>query len=566
MSDELVQAFFTVRDGTSRIGFVVQGGRVAGWDWAARQVAANTLRIGERWPELADKAPQFTAGFDAAFTPPSRNPWTVVLCGDMCVELQPLTGTATSPFKIDEYLPGLPPAFQSGIDAALPAPGNNRFHLFKGSQCALYDMRSSELIEVKSIEATLTGLGNYAPQFATGITAATSDPGDGRFYLFKGDRYTSGVLAESRVDQAAAEINDTSWPGLVAAFTPGRLLVQYHWKPQEEPNLDLPNLRGVDLASGRETGVVAGVHAFTIPYDSLNFSPDGRYLYYCPPVLKPRVCWNIGTGEHLEDLAGGVALLAGVQFSPDGQLAHYVGLFQGFTTQLVTARTGTFDLVSQIPFSATPNSAEAAEAGADPRSDGSSPGFSFAVGPEGRYVYIAQNYSDTLHVLQVDLQEKRVTRNERIVGPYGVLDLRVHPDGHTLYFLENYRLASFNLQTEEVRRAGHLPEFSGLGLCRPTGELYGLVRGAGGGVRVIEPATFAEVGRIPVAAGGGPGTPRGITFSHGGTRAYVCDSGSPFSVAVISTTARSKDASIAVPMPPGFPAGSIPVGVAHSIR
>jgi hypothetical protein len=111
---------------------------------------------------------------------------------------------------------GLPPSFESDINAALWRPSNGRTYLFKGSQYVRLTGTAVDSGYPKSIAGNWNGL---PAMFHSDLDAAFHRPSNGKTYMFKGDQYVR--LTETTVDAGYPKSLAGNWSGLPASFQPG---------------------------------------------------------------------------------------------------------------------------------------------------------------------------------------------------------------------------------------------------------------------------------------------------------------------------------------------------------
>ncbi|MYS78883.1 hypothetical protein GTZ85_01195 [Streptomyces sp. SID5474] len=524
-----MDAFFTIANagqGAEQTGFVVQGNRVARYGWVSgRMLDGSAIRLDRLWPLLPTA---FRAGFDATLTTPAEDPWTWVFRGDRCLRLHPIDGTVAEESTIAARFPGLPPGFASGIDAALPGPTGSQVFLFRADQCVLYDSRIPAVVETKSLAEMWSGLQAKAPAFVNGINAATYDPSSGEFHFFRGAQYTKGVLATRTVTLAATPIDDTSWPGLVPAFSAGFLYLA------TETNLD--SQQGtyiIDLESREPIGKIP--HKSGIAARRVVTSPDGRYVYVCS--FQGRICAETAANKVVAEFEEvWISARGGMSFSPDGTLMHFVFRTIPGPYYLETVHTGTFDSVGRITLS----SLGLGEIDVGP---GQTP---VVTGPDDR-VYVGINIERTWGaVAQVDLRDREVRQVFRIPDAGLMRDLTLSPDGTVLHVAHLNGVAALDVRNGAILRQGLLPTCSWIELTPDGSELYCGPVAQGQGLLVADPADHGVRHRIPIKAGGGPGTPRGVAFSHRGEFAYVTEDETyqQTSIAIVDTAEHRKIASI----------------------
>jgi len=122
------------------------------------------------------------------------------------------------PRNIAGNWPGLPAAFQSGIDAALWRDSDGAVYLFKGNQYVRFS-KVSDGVDAgypKSIADDWPGL---PAAFQTGIDAALLRESNGKIYFFKGNQYVRFSDVSAGVDAGYPKPIAGSWPGLPASFT-----------------------------------------------------------------------------------------------------------------------------------------------------------------------------------------------------------------------------------------------------------------------------------------------------------------------------------------------------------
>ncbi|MFF5213006.1 hypothetical protein [Streptosporangium sp. NPDC000396] len=539
MDQNLVEAFFTVTgtvaDSDQRVGFVVRGGQVARFDWEAHQMLDSYADLlSKRWPALPEP---FTQGFDATLTTPTDNPWTLVFRGRQCLRLHPVNGTVAEVTTIASRFPGLPGAFTTGIDAALPAAGGNRVYLFRGDQCALYDMRTPALEEVKSLADTWTGLREKAPDFVNGIAAATYDPKSGKVFLFSGAHYTRADLSTRAVELDATPVDNTSWPGLVPAFTPGHVCVS--------------------TAAGDQDGAfIVDLESRTITYHngmrSACSSPNGRYLYTTNPRYHQRECYDMATGRPVRTATASTWNPSPVIFSRDGRFAFYT---EGEGGWVRIVHTGTFTPVHEGAVDKDSVQEDISRESGSAASDPLAPDpFPLALGPDGRRVYIGRD-GRWGEVLEFDLDEKMQRQIFQIPDAGAMVSLAVSPDSPIAHVALTDGVVAIDLNSATILRPGMLPPCTELAFTPDGRELYCLTAGSGGGVLVVDPVDHRVRYRIPIGIGG-LGTPRGIAFSHVGAYAYVADAESK-SLAVIETATHRKVDSIRLDQHGSYPPRSV---------
>jgi hypothetical protein len=111
---------------------------------------------------------------------------------------------------------GLPSDFEEGIDAALWRRPIDKLYFFKGSQYVRLTGSTVDATYPKPIAGNWNGL---PPDFQTGIDAAVFREANGKSYFFKGNRYVR--LTETTVDPGYPASIAGNWNRLDAAFTSG---------------------------------------------------------------------------------------------------------------------------------------------------------------------------------------------------------------------------------------------------------------------------------------------------------------------------------------------------------
>ncbi|MGK5629305.1 hypothetical protein [Streptomyces sp. URMC 123] len=537
----VLDAFLTVTEPDGReTGFAVLGGRVARFDWAAGRMASGARPLERQWPALPTA---FRTGFDAAMA--TDNLWAMVFRGSQCLRLNPLTGQVAEITTIAARLPGLPQPFQQGIDAALAGGPGNEVYLFAGDQCARYDLRAMTVLETAPLERIWAGLAQHAPEFTAGIDAAVRHPSQGTFHFFRGDAFTRGTLATRTVTDAARPVDDTTWPGLSAAFAAGFAYVQtgIHSGSGKVDVIDL---------DGDQVVHTLDIAPFDDSSDTLQLSPDGRLLYVwtrdhwsCVDTGTRHVVAELHPGD--DEMPGG-----GVCFSPDGSLVYCATNHRGQGGRLFldTYRAGTDQRTQRIELRAGDLFAAL---GMPPVADGamgSSLWSSYSrpvISPDGRYVYVGADLDGRGVVVEVDVQAGRMRQAFRIPDGSGVDAVAVSPDGIHLH-AGGSGVVTFDVRNGTVVCQQTLPRCTVLALPPDGDGLYCLPWDSKEGILVADPLTHAVRRRIPVGGSGGPGTPHAIAFDYAGTFAYVSDDHS-HTVAVVDT--ETYDMVRAVPMRDG---------------
>ncbi|MGK5629306.1 hypothetical protein [Streptomyces sp. URMC 123] len=541
MAGHAIDTFFTVTNAEgTRIGHAVQGARVARWNWTdGRMYDVDAVPLAQRWPQLPEA---FRLGFDAALTTPADNPWTWVFRGSQCLRLHPVDGTIGELTTIAARFPGLPTVFTQGIDAALPGPGANEVYLFSGDQCARYDLRVPAVVEAKSIAETWSGLTAKAPEFAHGLGAATYDPESGHCYLFRGGQYARGALATATIDQAAAPVTGSAWPGLLPAFTRGHLITAS----------DIRAAYALDLESG-ESAPMGNEGSPTT-------TPDGRYLHLLRGGAYPRwTCIDMAEGRQLWAGAGDMTGRR-VTFSRDGLLAYFLPWNQhsdsyGNLTIADPLTPGTVAMIHLFDHDQT-GAGSGGVIGADvpevqppqsqdegPADKSGMPGSRWPVAPPvaltpaGDMAYVGFHTGQAYRMLEVDLVERRVRQTFHVPDAGAPLDILIDADARTAHVAQERGTCAIDLHTGAVVRQGVLPPCRALMFTPDRGELWCLPAADHGGVLVADPATHTVLRRIPIGGHGGLGTGVSLEFNHFGTYAYVLLDGGT-ELTVIDVAAR----------------------------
>ncbi|MGC0419541.1 hypothetical protein [Embleya sp. AB8] len=541
MSRTLIEAFFTVTDAERQIGYAIQGTRVARWDWGAgKALDADAALLSRRWPQLPEA---FTEGFDATMTVPGDDPWTWVFRGERCLRLNPLDGTVAEVGTISARFPGLPAVFTAGLDAALPSlSAANRAYLFRGDQCAQYDLRASNLIEVKSLADTWSGLAAKAPEFVAGINAATYNPKTGSCYLFRGEKYTRGALSTRVIDLNAGPVDNASWPGLVPAFARGHVIV---FSPGYVLKVDLES-----HAQGQLDWL--GGPGWIEP------SPDGRYMHVARWSGSPRwSCYDMTTWKEVAS-SNAYSFMdpQRMAFRADGTRAYFVTPHHPAGNVLRVVGLNPPALLSTIPLDGgTPQSdpAEEPDGGAE---SASGAGMSVATetvpppvvaAPNGRYVYagLTTVQDGRAFVYEVDLVDEIPRQVFALPGQGPIADLAISADGRILHVALASGVCALDLLTGEIVLQGKLPACTAMALTPDKRELWCVPAARHSGILVVDPADHHLVRRIPIGGRGGLGTAKWLLFSHFGTYAYSFDWDSQ-TVAVIDAGCYRKVASPSV--------------------
>jgi hypothetical protein len=124
----------------------------------------------------------------------------------------------TYPQNIAGNWPGLPAAFQSGIDAALWRDSNGKVYLFKGSQYVRFS-KVSDGVDAGYPKAIADSWPGLPAGFQAGIDAALLRESNGKIYFFKGNQYVQFSDVSAGVDAGYPKPIAGNWPGLPASFT-----------------------------------------------------------------------------------------------------------------------------------------------------------------------------------------------------------------------------------------------------------------------------------------------------------------------------------------------------------
>ncbi|MET7300418.1 hypothetical protein [Embleya sp. NPDC005575] len=530
MPENQVNALFTVANagpGAEQTGFVVQDDQVARYGWVSgRMLDVNAVPLAERWPQLPEA---FRAGFDATLTTSLDDPWTLVFRGTQCLRLHPIDGTVAEPSTIAARFPGLPAAFQSGIDAALPGTSGNQLFLFRGNTCVLYDMRVPGVVETGTLTAMWPGLQAKAPAFVNGVSAATYDPTNDEFHFFRGQAFTTGVLATRTVTRDATAIDDTSWPGLVPAFGVGFLYLTLMMNPSSGDATHI-----VDLRTHQFVGTFP--HPRSMRYGGVTTSPDSRYVYVCEE--RGRFCLDATTrqviAEFPEDMPTGMR--SRMVFSPDGERMYIVTREKSDQDPyLEIFRTGTFDSIARILLRGYGN----------PTSGMGSEHTSLAAGRDDKSVYVGvDTRAGGSVVVEVDLLNHEVRQAFTYPEAGRMHSIALASDGTVVHVAHEKETLAIDVRTGVVLRRGILPRCTRLELVPGRNALYCTpIVGSEPGLLVADPADHRVVHRIPIRSGGGLGKPGDMAFSHGGAYAYVTDTFSR-SIAIVDVADHRRIASI----------------------
>ena len=161
--------------------------------------------IAGNWPGLP---PEFQSGIDAAFW--MSNDAVYMFKGDQYVRFTTVGGGVDPgyPKPIAGNWPGLPPEFQSGIDAVLMRKDTNQIYFFKDDQFIRYSDVSAGVDAgyPKPIEGNWKGVPS---KYNDGIDAALWRDSNGKIYLFKNSRFYGTYVRISRSRTASTPATRT---------------------------------------------------------------------------------------------------------------------------------------------------------------------------------------------------------------------------------------------------------------------------------------------------------------------------------------------------------------------
>ncbi|MGH3902655.1 MAG: hemopexin repeat-containing protein [Pseudonocardiaceae bacterium] len=157
----------------------------------------------------------FQSGIDAAVYRHDNNR-VYLFKGSEYVRLTDTTKDDTYPKSIAGNWHGLPASFESGIDAALWRPANGKLYIFKGSQYVQLTGTTKDDGYPQPIAGNWHGL---PASFESGIDAAVWRPSNDKIYLFKGSEYAR--LTDTTKDDEYPQPIAGNWRDLPASFTSG---------------------------------------------------------------------------------------------------------------------------------------------------------------------------------------------------------------------------------------------------------------------------------------------------------------------------------------------------------
>jgi hypothetical protein len=211
-----------VQQGLDWLGGFEPAARVS-WHYVVKQATVDiTPWQGARWPGLPDRFYAGTgAGFDAAFVR-EDNGKLYVFRGDQYVRYASVADgpDAGYPKSIAQGWPGLPAAFQDGIDAGFARESDGRVYFFKGAQY----VRFSDVAQgvdpgyPRNIADDWPGL---PADFAAGVDAVLQRKDNHKIYFFKGDQYVRFSNVAQGVDAGYPKAIADGWPGLPESFQQG---------------------------------------------------------------------------------------------------------------------------------------------------------------------------------------------------------------------------------------------------------------------------------------------------------------------------------------------------------
>jgi hypothetical protein len=140
-------------------------------------------KIATHWPTIPAN---FQTGIDAALWSP-QNQKIYLFKGNQCIRTDPVPYNLDPgyPKQIAAEFPGLPANFQTGIDAALWSPYNRKAYFFKGNEYLRADPYNAWTVDLEfPIQIDF-----LSGDFATGIDAALWGEVNQRIYFFKGHDY-----------------------------------------------------------------------------------------------------------------------------------------------------------------------------------------------------------------------------------------------------------------------------------------------------------------------------------------------------------------------------------------
>lgn len=173
---------------------------------------------GARWPGMPTS---FYDGIDAAMIR-EDNAKLYFFKGSQYVRFSSVSAgvDAGYPKAIAGNWPGLPAAFNQGIDAALWRESNGKLYFFKGSQYVRYSSVSAGVDPgyPKAIAGNWSGL---PESFTQGIDAALMRKDNGKIYFFKDDQYVRFSSVSAGVDQGYPKPIAGNWKGMPNSFSNG---------------------------------------------------------------------------------------------------------------------------------------------------------------------------------------------------------------------------------------------------------------------------------------------------------------------------------------------------------
>ncbi len=173
---------------------------------------------GARWPGMPAN---FYNGIDAAVVR-EDNGKLYLFKGNQYVRFTSVSAGVDPgyPRAIEGNWPGLPAAFTQSIDAALWRQSNGKLYLFKGSQYVRISNVSAGIDPgyPRAIEGNWPGL---PAAFNQGIDAALMRKDNGKIYFFKDEQYVRFSNVSAGVDEGYPKPIDGNWKGLPDSFTNG---------------------------------------------------------------------------------------------------------------------------------------------------------------------------------------------------------------------------------------------------------------------------------------------------------------------------------------------------------
>ncbi len=157
----------------------------------------------------------FQSGIDAAIWRPS-NQKVYMFKDDQYVRMTGTTVDPGYPQPIAGNWNGLPASFEAGIDAAVWRASNGKIYFFKGSQYVRMTGADMDTGYPQPIAGNWKGLN---ASFNAGIDAAVWRPSNGKIYFFKGNQYAR--LTDTEMDAGYPTSISGNWKELPASFTSG---------------------------------------------------------------------------------------------------------------------------------------------------------------------------------------------------------------------------------------------------------------------------------------------------------------------------------------------------------